>query len=101
MTIRLSGFCRTSRTLPLLRGAVKLVGSRRPVGKAGETHGVFPGLSLGDRGGEVRRGSVQPTVDKLTAASVPGVRGPVPLSLSIGRVKLRPVLARREPVLVD
>jgi hypothetical protein len=27
--------------------AVKLVGSRRPVGKAGETHGVFPGLSIG------------------------------------------------------
>jgi nicotinic acid phosphoribosyltransferase len=25
----------------LLRGAVKLVGSRRPVGKAGETHGVL------------------------------------------------------------
>src|SRR6201994_4501073 len=27
----------------LLRGAVKLVGSRRPVGKVGETQGVFPG----------------------------------------------------------
>ena len=27
----------------LLRGAVKLVGSRRPVGKAEETHCVFPG----------------------------------------------------------
>jgi hypothetical protein len=33
----------------LLRGAVKLVGSRRPVGKVGETHSVFPGLSIGDR----------------------------------------------------
>src|ERR1700751_1536561 len=33
--------------LSLLRGAVKLVGSRRPVGKAGGTHGVFPGLSQG------------------------------------------------------
>jgi hypothetical protein len=28
---------------------VKLVGSRRPVGKVGETQGVFPGLSIGDR----------------------------------------------------
>src|ERR1700751_5153096 len=33
--------------LSLLQGAVKLVGSRRPVGKAGEKHGVFPGLSKG------------------------------------------------------
>src|SRR5438270_9311507 len=51
----------------LLRGAVKLVGSRRPVGKAGETHGVFPGLSIGDRAGAVRRGSAQPTVHKFIA----------------------------------
>ena len=29
----------------LLRSAVKLVGSRRPVGKPGETHCVFPGLN--------------------------------------------------------
>jgi hypothetical protein len=28
---------------------VKVVGSRRPVGKVGETHGVFPGLPIGDR----------------------------------------------------
>src|ERR1700719_145713 len=28
-------------------GAVKLVGSRRPVGKVGETRSVFPGLSIG------------------------------------------------------
>jgi hypothetical protein len=31
----------------LLRRAVKLVGSRRSVGKVGETHCVFPGLSMG------------------------------------------------------
>src|ERR1700741_838189 len=46
--------------LSLLRGAVKLVGSRRPVGKAGETHGVFPGLSKGTAlarsGGDRRSG---------------------------------------------
>src|ERR1700760_4006170 len=51
----------------LLRGAVKLVGSRRPVGKVGETQGVFPGLSIGDRAGAVRRGSAQPTVHKFIA----------------------------------
>ena len=54
--------------LSLLRGAVKRVGSRRPVGKAGETHGVFPGLSIGDRACAVRRGSAQPTVHKFTAS---------------------------------
>jgi hypothetical protein len=46
----------------LLRGAVKLVGSRRPVGKVGETHRVFPGLSIGDRTCAVRRGSAQRSV---------------------------------------
>src|SRR3989440_9271089 len=48
-------------------GAVKLVGSRRPVGKVGETHGVFPGLSIGDRACAVRWGSAQPTVHKFIA----------------------------------
>ena len=51
----------------LLRGAVKLVSSRRPVGKVGETHGVFPGLSIGDRACAVGRGSAQPTVHKFIA----------------------------------
>jgi hypothetical protein len=81
----------------LLRGAVKLVGSRRPVGKAGETHGVFPGLSIGDRAGAVRRGSAQPTVHKFTAPPCHGVRRPVPSPLSIGRGKPRPVFASRAP----
>src|SRR5207237_8992385 len=79
----------------LLRGAVKLVGSRRPVGKAGETHGVFPGLSIGDRAGAVRRGSAQPTVHKFTAPPCHGVRRPVPSPLSIGRGKPRAVFASR------
>jgi hypothetical protein len=61
----------------LLWGAVKLVGSRRPVGKVGETHGVFPGLSIGDRAGAVRWGSAQPTVHKFTAPPRHGVRRPV------------------------
>src|SRR5215470_11910888 len=60
-----------------LRSAVKLVGSRRPVGKVGETHGVFPGLPTGDRAGAVRRGSAQPTVHKFTASARHGVRRPV------------------------
>src|SRR5437588_7490281 len=78
-------------------GAVKLVGSRRPVGKVGETHRVFPGLSIGDRAGAVRRGSAQPTVHKFTAPARHGVRRPVPLPLSIGRGKPRPVFASRAP----
>src|SRR5260370_26245063 len=79
-----------------MRGAVKFVGSRRPVGKAGETHGVFPGLSIGDRAGVVRRGSAQPTVHKFTAPPWHGVRRPVP-SPSIGRGKPRPGFATRAP----
>src|SRR6202011_3682744 len=81
----------------LLWGAVKLVGSRRPVGKAGETHGVFPGLSIGDRAGAVRRGSAQPTVHKFTAPPLHGVRRPVRWSPSIGRGKPRPGFASRAP----
>jgi hypothetical protein len=54
--------------------AVKLGGSRRPVGEVGETHGVFRGLSIGDRAGAVRRGSAQPTVHKFTAPARHGVR---------------------------
>ena len=81
----------------LLRGAVKLVGSRRPVGKVGETHGVFPGLSIGDRAGAVRRGSAQPTVHKFTAPPRHGVRQPVPMQPSIGRGTPRPVFASRAP----
>jgi hypothetical protein len=77
----------------LLRGAVKLVGSRRPVGKLGETHGVFPGLSIGDRTCAVRRGSAQPTVHKFTAPARHGVRRPAPSLPLIGRGKPRPVFA--------
>jgi len=74
----------------LPRGAVKLVGSRRPVGKVGETHGVFPGLSIGDRAGAVRWGSAQPTVHKFTAPPRHGVRRPVPAQPSIGQGTPRP-----------
>src|SRR6478736_4543726 len=81
----------------LLRGAVKLVGSRRPVGKAGETHGVFPGLSIGDRAGAVRRGSAQPTVHKFMAPPRHGLRRPVRSQPSIGRGTPRPVFATRAP----
>src|SRR5216683_4127712 len=77
--------------------AVKLVVSRRPVGKVGETPCVFPGLSIGDRAGAVRRGSAQPTVHKFTAPPCHGVRRPVPSPLSIGRGKPRPVFASRAP----
>src|SRR6516165_6056122 len=44
-----------SNSSVLSPGAVKLVGSRRPVGKVGETHSVFPGLSIGDCAGAVRK----------------------------------------------
>ena len=77
----------------LLRGAVKLVGSRRPVGKAGETHGVFPGLSIGDRAGAVRRGSAQPTVHKFMAPPRHGLRRLVPAQASTGRGTPRPGFA--------
>jgi hypothetical protein len=72
---------------------VKLVGSRRPVGKAGETLCVFPGLSIGDRACAVRRGSAQPTVHKFTAPPSHDVRRPVSSPPSIGRIKPRPVFA--------
>jgi hypothetical protein len=78
-------------------GAVKLVDSRRPVGKMGETHGVFPGLSIGDRACAVRRGSAQPTVHKFTAPLQHGVKRPVPSPPSIGRGKPRPAFASRAP----
>src|SRR5438105_8350811 len=78
-------------------GVVKLVGSRRPVGKVGETHGVFPGLSIGDRACAVRRGSAQPTVHKFTAPAPHGVRQPVPSPPLIGRGKPRSVFASRAP----
>ena len=81
----------------LLWGAVKLVGSRRPVGKVGETHCVFPGLSIGDRAGAVRRGSAQPTVHKFIAPPRHRVRRPVPSPPSIGRGKPHPVFASRVP----
>src|SRR5437899_6237030 len=77
-------------------GAVKLVGSRRPVGKVGETRSVFPGLSIGDRACAVRRGSAQPTVHKFTVPARHGVRRPVP-SPSIGRGKPRSVCASQAP----
>src|SRR5438105_13837560 len=78
-------------------GVVKLVGSRRPVGKVGETHGVFPGLSIGDRASAVRRGSAQPTVHKFTAPPWHGVTRPVPLQPWVRRDKPRPVFASRAP----
>src|SRR5947209_18703060 len=81
----------------LLWGAVKLMGSRRPVGKVGETHGVFPGLSIGDRACAVRRGSAQPTVHKFTAPSRHGVRLPALSPPLIGRGKPHPVFASRAP----
>src|SRR5204863_10019402 len=74
-----------------------LVVSRRPVGKVGETHCVFPGLSIGDRACAVRRGSAQPTVHKFTAPAWHGVRRPVPSQPLIGRGKPRPVYASRAP----
>ena len=73
------------------------MGSRRPVGKVGETRSVFPGLSIGDRAGAVRRGSAQPTVHKFTAPPRHRVRRPVPSQPSIGRGKPRPVFASRAP----
>src|SRR5438552_5122599 len=78
-------------------GAVKLVGSRRPVGKVGETHRVFPDLSIGDRACAVRRGSAQPTVHKFTAPPRQGVTRPVPLQPWVRRDKPRPVFASRAP----
>src|SRR2546427_12349346 len=78
-------------------GAVKLVGSRRPVGKVGETHRVFPGLSIGDRAGAVRRGSAQPTVHKFTAPPWHGVTRPVRRVARAGRNRPRPVFATRAP----
>src|SRR4029077_19230658 len=57
-------------------------GSRRPVGKVGETRSVFPGLSIGDRACAVRRGSAQPTVHKFTAPPRHRVRRPVPSTTS-------------------
>ena len=76
---------------------MKLVGSRRPVGKVGETHGVFPGLSIGDRACAVRRGSAQPTVHKFTAPARHGVRRPAPSPPLIGRGKPRSACASRAP----
>src|SRR5215471_14169247 len=81
----------------LLWSAVKLVGSRRPVGKPGETRCVFPGLSIGDRARAVRRGSAQPTVHKFIAPARHRVRRPVPSLSLIGRGKPRSVCASRVP----
>ena len=76
---------------------MKLVVSRRPVGKVGETHSVFPGLSIGDRACAVRRGSAPPTIHKFTAPARHGVRRPAPSQPLIGRGKPRPVFASRAP----
>ena len=73
------------------------MGSRRPVGKVGETHCVFPGLSMGDRARAVRQGSAQPTVHKITALARHGVRRPVPSQPLVGRGKPRSVFASRAP----
>src|SRR6516165_1428926 len=77
----------------LLWSAVKLVRSRRPVGKVG----VFPGLSIGDRARAVRRGSAPPTVHKFTAPARHRVRQPVPSLSLIGRDKPHLVCASRAP----
>ena len=81
----------------LLWSAVKLAGSRRPVGKVGETHGVFPGLTIGDCARAVRRGSAPPTVHKFTAPARHRVRQPVPSLSLIGRDKPHLVCASRAP----
>src|SRR5262244_2968663 len=81
----------------LLWSAVKLVGSRRPCGQAGETRCVFPGLPIGDRARAVRRGSAQPTVHKFIAPARHRVRRPVPSLSLIGRGKPRSVCASRAP----
>src|SRR6266478_4587812 len=78
-------------------GAVKLVGSRRPVGKVGETQSVFRGLSMGDRAGAVRRGSAQPTVHKFTTPPCHCVTRPVRGLARAGRNRPRPVFATRAP----
>src|ERR1700719_4314207 len=76
---------------------MKLVGSRRPVGRVGETHRVFPALSIGDRACAVRRGSAQPTVHKFTAPARHGVTRPLPLQPWVRRDKPHPVFASRAP----
>ena len=78
-------------------GAVKLVGSRRPVGKVGETQGVFPSLSIGDRACAVRRASAQPTVHKFTASLRHRVTLPLPWLAQACRSRPRPVFATRVP----
>ena len=70
----------------LLWGAVKLVGSRRPVGKPGKRVAFSPASLIGDRAGAVKRGSAQPTVHLFIAPAWHGVRRPVPTPL-IGRGK--------------
>src|SRR5436309_7685982 len=84
---------RKSNDPVLLRSAVKLVGSRRPVGKVGETHCVFPGLSIGDRACAVRRGSAQPTVHKFIALLGMASGGQCGRSHSLAEVSL----VRRAP----
>src|SRR6267143_2804245 len=78
-------------------GVVKLVGSRRPVGKVGETQSVFPGLSMGDRACAVRRGSAQPTVHKFTALPCHRVTRPVRRLARAGRNSPLPGFATRAP----
>ena len=75
---------------------MKLVDSRRPVGKMGETQGVFPGLSIGDRAGAVRRASAQPTVHKFAASLRHRITQPLPSSASPCRNTFHPVFASPE-----
>jgi hypothetical protein len=56
---------------------VKLVGSRRPVGKVGETHRVFPGLSIGTalvRSGGDRRSRLSTNSQHLLGMASGGQR---------------------------
>ena len=76
---------------------MKLVGSRRPVGKVGETQGVFPGLSIGDRACAVRRASAQPIVHKFTGLLRHCVTLPLPQPARSCRNTPRPASASRAP----
>jgi hypothetical protein len=76
---------------------VKLVVSRRPVGKVGETQGVFPGLSIGGRACAVRRAPAQPAVYKFTVPLRHRVTLPPPQPARWCRNMLRPVFASRAP----
>src|SRR5882672_7004846 len=82
---------------------VKLVGSRRPVGKVGETQGVFPGLSIADRacavGGD-RRSRLSTNSQRLRAIALRGLCGGWPELAEISLVRCSPPerLMRTPPI---